>query len=124
MSATVVPFNSKSKLPTTKKQPKDSNGEELVPPTKDDIVGFLNTIQFLALQSSTNAVDISVLVDELTICIKHHDNLFERDEVTAATSFEILTSIPYNAECLDKEKTITNLLEVFDRLDVEQYEDQ
>jgi hypothetical protein len=123
MSATIVPFN-KNKIPCNKKQIKDAEGEDLIPPTKDDIVGFLNVINFLALQSSTNSVDISVLIDELNISIKHHDNVYEEGDLSACTSFEIMTSIPYDIESQDKEKTIANLLAMFDRLDVDKYEDE
>lgn len=123
MSATIVPFN-KIKAPQSKKSVKSAEGEELTPPTNEDLVGFINVLNFLALQSSTNAVEISLIVDELNVSIKHHDDLSEGKEVAAATAFEVMASMPYDADAIDKSKTIANLLEIFERLDIDKYEDE
>lgn len=125
MTAKIYSFGGNNKVPQVKKQQvKDAGGEDLPMPSKEDLAGFINVLNFLALQSATNSVEIAVMVDELNISIKHHDDLIEGDEVTSATSYEVLANAPYDAEATDKTKTIDNLLEMFDKLDISKYDSE
>lgn len=124
MTGKVVPFGNRNKIPTVKKVRAAGDGEELEMPSAEDLSGFINVMNYLALQSATNCVEINLLVDELNIEIKHHDDLFESNGVTAASIFAIMANVPYDAEDMDKKQTIAHLLAAFDRLDIDKYDDK
>lgn len=120
MSATIVPFRSKQ-VPK-KKYTGAESGVVLEPPTPEDLKGFINTLNFLALQSATNTVTIDIMADALDISIRHfNDDTAEDDnEVYSISALEFVAGCPYTPK--DQKKMTENLLEMFNKLHIDNHE--
>lgn len=122
MTATIVPFTKKS-APRSKFKSAEE-GIELDPPSDEDLKGFINTLKFLALQSVSNTVSVDVTGDELNLKIEHHnhDQINDANGVISVTVFDILAGTEFVPQ--DQKKMIDQLRIAFDRLRLEEYEEE
>lgn len=122
MTATIVQFGKKTPAKIQKKVKAAEDGLDLDPPTTEDLKGFINTLNFLSLQSATGSASVDIMDDELNIKIQHHDRSDFNDDgdIISATSFEIMAGIEFLPQ--DHKKTIASLLIAFERLDFDNYE--
>ena len=123
MTATIVPFGKKTPAKIQKSIKAAEDGLELTPPSRDDLKGFINTLNFLALQSMAKSATVDVMDGELNVKIQHHEraDFVDADGVMSATMFEVMAGVDFTPE--NPNKMIDHLLIAFDRLNLDNYED-
>lgn len=114
MSADIVPFTKKV---VKKKFKSAEDGVELDPPSESDLRGFINTLDFLRQQSIAKSVSIETMGDDLSIFVRHYDDINDDNEVTSASCVELVSGCEFTPE--DPKRLIKNLLTIFDRIDVD-----